>query len=299
MGPRSSILLIVVVMLLLAQPLFIVPAGAQGYPPGINFESVSPASYNFVAPTTKDSTVRFYTNVSIWDPDGRTIDVNLKAILSPNETSWSRGVSPASMTFKSTGKRAAIVSVVIPEGITEFTEVQIYLMAQASYPNDTMEADTYAKISISPKYSLEMSYEFTRRDQYENRVTFNITNRGTGQDRAHLGQFNTYYSPEEFDFSYQPYTQLLMPNQTGKIEMSVKYKGSSFPKELVVWVSLYSSYAQTHGQSPSSWNTNVTVTFRAPDKTQQTYLFAGVISAAVIIMVVVMAALVFGAGKKK
>ena len=300
MGPWSRILLISVVMMLLAQPLFMVPTVAQKYPPGISIDDPKPDWYTFMAPTTSDTPVKFYTNVSILDPDGRTIDVQMKAILAPNYTAWSVVVSPASMTVSSTGKRAIVVTVVVPKGIMEGTDVQVYIMAQASYPNDTMEADTYGRIEVTAKFSLEWSHYFTRRTQYENRVTFNITNRGTSYDAARLEIENVPYNGwSNFEFSFSPAEVSLSPNETKQIELSVTYSGSSFPKELVVWVRLISIYAEGHGQHPWYWETNITVTFRAPDKTQQNYLFAGVISAAVIIMVVVMAAVVFGIGKKK
>ena len=293
MRPRASLFLPFVFLLLTAQPLFVLPSMAQNSTPSITIDALAPSQIDIQAPTTESKTVHFYTTVRVYNSAGIHIDVSLGLAY---ETGWPTEIDPNYMSFNATGDQAVTITIIVPSGLVKEMEVYINLVATVTYQGYTEK--TYAhvsRINILQYYSLDLTWHFMKKDQYVNHIEFDVTNRGSGPDYCHLDVDNSYEaSREHIEVNFEPTDSWLLSNQSGQVEMKAVYSGSSFPKEFVVEVRLISM--GSHGYYKVNY---ITVSFIAPDKTQQTYLFAGVISAAVIIMVAIMAALVFGSGKKK
>ena len=298
MDPRSRIFLILIVMMLLAQP-FVLPALAQGNGPDITVMTPSPDSINLQLPLTDDVTLKFYTNVTLNDPDDLQVEADLTVT---NFKGWTATVSPDHMSFKTTGKQAAIIMVVVPKTEMDGTNTQIHLLVFATFPDGSTEASTATWVHLIQYCALQVTYQYMKKTQFDNRIEFGVTNTGTGTDYYTSIWVKDYGANLEVIFNkgdswFTP--RQLEPNETDKVEMTAKYLGSSYPEEYIIQIRFTSSQAHNQGSDPYYWDVSVPVSFVAPDRTQQNYLFAGVVSAAVIIMVVVMAAIVFGSRQKK
>jgi len=298
---RACPFLLFVVLLLMAQPFIALPSEGQYYSPSISIYALSPSDVDIQTPTTTNRTVTFSTTVHVYDPNNYHLDVNLGLYDGPE---WPTEVVPCYMSFNTTGDRSVTITVDVPAGITQGRDVQIRLTATMSYSGTTKQAySDPGYIYLLQHYALELAWHPIQKDQYKNTFELTVKNLGTGPDNYFFRIQNSYETDREHievNFGHDNYvTSLIQPNQTATVEMQAYYTGSSYPKEFVLQVRLNSMGAQDHGMSPSTWDAFVQVSFVAPDRTQQNYMFAGVISAAVIMMVVVMATLAFGSGKRK
>jgi len=129
-----------------------------------------------------------------------------------------------------------------------------------------------------------------------NQIDFELTNKGNAEE-AIMGMCICYTNNVVVSFT----PSMSYPSMNGppaKMSMIVQYKGSMFPMTFVLRIRFMSESQHLTGQTYFV-DTNVTVSFYAPDTTQQNYLFVGAIGAFVIVMVVVMVLVLRGPGKGK
>ena len=301
---QGSLFLTFVLLLLMAQPFLALPSEAQYYTPSISIYALSPSDVDIQTPTTESRTVHFTTTVHVYDPNGIHIDVNLALDDGPE---WSTTVVPEYMSFNASGDQKVTITVIVPSGILEGRDVDIRLVGVMTYQGYTKQANSdTAWIYLLQHYLLEVAWHPMKKEQYVNKVELTVTNKGSGPDEFRFQLQNSYLADREHinvnfgdDGNYYYHANTVGQNQSSTTQMTATYSGSSFPKDFVLQVRLTSVGAQEHNVNPSYWDVYILVSFAAPDRTQQNYIFAGVISGAVIMMVVVMAALVFGSGKKK
>jgi hypothetical protein len=286
-----------VILLLIAQPMFVIPSDAYVQRPSITLYNLTPSYLNIPLPLASSRKVQFATNISVSNPSAVNLEVTLSASV---DDGWDINVTPVQMTFNASGRQKVVITVTVPGDITKSSEVQVRLESSGWYPNMTMPMETsvYSTIYLEQHHSYEVTYRFLKKDQYSNRIEFIVTNKGTGDESIMPQLMITSGSDSNIDVNFDNMYLHVSPNgPPGTIIMMVQYTGSKFPKTYDLEIRFYP-------QSSMYWmryyvSANLTVSFLAPDTTQQNYLFVGAIGAFVIVMVVVLVIVMRGPGKGK
>jgi hypothetical protein len=203
------------------------------------------------------------------------------------------------MTFNTTGWQKAVVTVIVPGDLTKRMSMIVTLEASYLYPNMTMPIVLvdHGFINLEPHHSLELTYQFLNKDQSLNTVEFSVKNKGNAEE--YLSQ---YYLPSysdytlNIDFETTNTCNPVYPNgPTCKVIMNARYRGSKYPMIYNIEVVFYTE----PGISGYTVSANITISFIALARTQQTYLFVGTIGAFIIVMAVVLAVVLRRPGKGK
>jgi hypothetical protein len=282
-----------VILLLIAPPLFMAPSDAYVPSPTISVDILSPRTIVIELPVNASRQFQFVNNVTMNDPGHIPVDVNLTIDI---EDGWLATVVPEHMTFNATGKQKVVITVRALIDMTKDDVVEITFDAMGRYSGGENEAATTARIYITYHHAVEVNYRFVKKEQYMNQVDFELTNKGNGQEIL-LGMCVCYTNDVEVSFTpFMSYPSLNGP--PAKVSMVVQYRGSKFPMTYDLQIRFRSEMFHMTGQDYYV-DTNVTVSFTAPDTTQQNYLFVGAIGAFVIVMVVVLVIVLRGPGKGK
>jgi hypothetical protein len=290
-------MVLLVVLLLIAQPMFVVPSDAYVQRPSITIYNLTPSYITISLPLNNSRKVQFATNISVYNPSS----VHLELTLTPTAgDDWDTNVTPEQMTFNSSGKQMVVITVTIPGNITMSMDAQVRLEASGWYPNMTMplETSTYTSIYLEQKHSFEVTYRFVKKDQYSSRVEFSVTNKGSGPEYIMPQYMVRSGSDDNIDVNFENTYPKVSPNGPPiTIAMTALYSGSKFPMTYDLEIRFYPQSSMYYMRYYVS--TNLTVSFQAPDTTQQNYLFVGAIGAFVIVMVVVLVLVMRGPGKGK
>jgi len=288
---------LVVVLLLVAQPMFVIPSVAYISRPSITIYDLTPGYYNIQLPMTSSKKLQFATNISVYNPS----DVHLEVTLTPSGAEgWDINVTPDQMVFNASGRQKAVVTVIIPGDVNTSTELQIRLEASGWYPNMTepLDVSTYSSIYLEQQHSLDVTYRFVNKDQYSNRIEFDVKNKGSGNEFVQAQYFSNGYMDGNLEVHFENNFAMVEPNGPPiTLVLTARYSGSAFPKTYTLEIRFYPQRHSYYGLYLVS--TNVTVSFQRPDTTQQNYLFVGAIGAFVIVMVVVMVLVLRGPSKGK
>jgi hypothetical protein len=292
MRPTACLTVLLVVLLLVAQPFFMMPSSAYPYL-SLSFDTFSPRTVVVEIPVEPYRQFQFLTNVTLSDPNHYPMEVNLSATV---PYGWSGSVVPEHVTFNSTGKQKVVVTAYPMKNITTENMITVYLNGFATYENADISASTSARIYFTYHHAVEVTYRFVKKDQYMNQIDFDLTNKGTGPES--IRPTCQCYS-DNYEISFTPsYVHPALNGPPSTVSLKVQYRGSKFPMTYTLPIRFTSS---TSGMSGTYYfvETNVTVSFIAPDTTQQNYLFVGAIGAFIIVMVVVMVFVLRGPGKGK
>jgi len=288
--------IMLVMFLLLAQPFMIAPSTAQKPKPGMSIDVFYPSFVEVQTPLDESLSITFYTNVTVIDPDNKTVEVNLNAFL---YVDWAIEFTPKTMQFTSTGVKPATVIVTVPKNVSEPIEVQVHLKAFATYPNDTMETISMGWISLKPFYSIGVQYQYIKKNQNMNVIEFTITNNGNDNDNILLNIENGIEADrEEISILLSGQNLQLEPGSYSNVRLVAEYYGAGFPKKMDLQVSFRSINAGMHDYSPEQWNVTVPVSYVRPDTTVQNYIFAGAIGAFIVVMIIVAVIVVRNPSKK-
>jgi len=290
-------MVLLVILLLVAQPMFVVPSDAYVTRPSVTLYNLTPSYVNIPLPMTSSRKVQFATNISVSNPSA----VNLELTLTPSvDEGWDVNATPDQMTFNASGRQKVLVTVIVPGNILTGTNVQVRLEVSGWYPNMTtpMEYSTYGNIYLEQHHSYEVTFRFVKKEQYSNRIEFSVTNKGAGDEYIMPQYMVRSGTNDNIDVNFDnTYTKISPNGPPGTIIMIAQYTGSKFPMTYDLEIRFYpqaSIYYMRYFVS-----TNLTVSFHAPDTTQQNYLFVGAIGAFVIVMVVVMVFVMRGPSKGK
>jgi hypothetical protein len=279
---------------MVAQPLFMMPSNAYPYL-SVSIDTFSPRTVVVEIPVDPSRHIQFLTNVSLTDPNHYPLEMNISASVGSG-SGWSVSVVPEHMTFNSTGKQKVLITASPLKNFTSEYMIYVTLDAIGTYENTDIEATNSARIYIAHHHAIDVTFRFVKKEQYMNQIDFDLTNKGTGED--YLKSSCQCYS-DNYQISFTPfYATLSMNGPPSTISMKVQYQGGKFPMTYTLPIRFISTKSGITGNYYFV-ETNVTVSFTAPDTTQQNYLFVGAIGAFVIVMVVVLVIVLRGPGKEK
>jgi hypothetical protein len=203
------------------------------------------------------------------------------------------------MIFNISGQQKAVITVEVPGNFTMGGLYnQVNLIGQASFFNETVSGSITGWINITQRHDLEVTYSYVKKEQFMNQIEFIVTNKGNGVDNVDLRCTNNW-DYDNLRVTFNPYELNIEPaNSSLKVDLIVKYSGSRFPKVYNLNIR-FQSHGNWADPDPYHREFNVTVSFIAPDRALQNYLFVSTIVAFIIIMEVVMVLVIRRSGKAK
>jgi hypothetical protein len=289
-----------IVLLIIAQAIFVIPSDAEVNLPSITTQDYTPANVWIQFPFNGSRTVQFTTNISANNPDDINIEVQLKLTVGRG---WAANITPEQMTFTTSSTQEALITVTVPGNITTISKVYVYLNATGQYPNimKPLVSNSKSIIFLDYNHAYEVTYMFIKKNSYTNKIAFSIINKGNFDENIvseSVFRVNGAQPSVKFDTG----SIKISPNgPSGTIIMTAQYDGPDYPLNYPLEIKFYPlSYNQIGMPNGLRHivSINITVSFSAPEKPQLNSFFVGAIVAFIIIMVVVMVLIVGGSSKR-
>jgi len=284
------------VLFLVAQSIFVVPASAEIEWPSITKFTCSPRWTTLQLPITTPRTINITLNVTVLDPGNVPVVVNLSFSSFPH---WVTTIYPESLWFNSSGMKVSTITVTVPANITSAIDDNIMIDAGGWYPNRThsLEGFTSAFIYIETHHDIHVKFKYIERAQSQNIIEFTFTNKGDGPEEVAAGVLISY-TVEDIEGNFSP-NVVIIPAKgfSAKVTLTVRYLGNSWPATGIMWVGF--GYGGPNTTHYLDLNVYVKISFIKPDNTRH-YIFLGIVGTVDIIAVVICVILNgLGKGKKK
>jgi hypothetical protein len=290
-------MVLVVIILLIVPAIFVIPSDAYITRPRISCTDLGPSNVEVQIPMNTSKKVQFPLNISVSNPDNVDLTVSISFAVGEG---WDIRVTPGQMTFNTSGWQKAMITVIVPGNLTKKMMVRVWLEVSGVYPNMTTppEDTHFDYIFIEPHHSLAVTYQFTHKDQYLNTIEFSIANKGFAYEWIQQNFLLHNQTDDNLDANFETRSgsNFIYPKDPpSKIVLVARYKGSKFPMTYEIEVRFF----PVSNISKYYVSFNLTLSYSAQERTQQTYLLVGTIVAFVIVMVVVMVVVLRGPGKGK
>jgi hypothetical protein len=289
-----------IVLLIIAQAIFVIPSDAEVNLPSITTQDYTPANVWIQFPFNGSRTVQFTTNISANNPDDIHIEVQLKLTVGRG---WAANVTPEQMTFTTSSTQEALITVTVPGNITTISKVYVYLNATGQYPNITksMVSNSKSIIFLDLNHAYEVTYKFIKKNSYTNKIEFSVTNTGNfEEDLTPESLFHASGAQPNVKFNVLS-VKVSPMGLPGTIIMTAQYDGPdyplNYPLEIIFYPTSYIQIGTPYGMRHIV-SINITVSFSAPEKPQWNYIFVSAIAAFIIIMAIVMVLVIRGSTKK-
>jgi hypothetical protein len=291
-GPFIAILL---ASLVLAPAFLYAPVSGQS---GIKV-TIHPAAFEGVATVnrTTSGTVNFTAQISVEDPNGLTVlvDLTVKGIL----YGWKSEVVPTQLIFTATGSQNVTVYVSVPAGTPTSSMELVKLDAKASWSTGSSVVSFQWGARAKQYYDVDLISKKTGSGPNYRSYSIVLRNTGNGAD-----DYNALVQNEgilqtkdiEIEPSYYSPGRALNVNQSSRTwTMKVTYKGSDRAVTENIIIRVTSKGAALNGQHPH-WDFTIRFSYQ---KEEMSNIFLVGIVAFVIIMVVVLALLLKAPRKGK